>query len=296
MGSSTHVVVEIGESDGVALLDSAQLLLLDLERKWTRFSPSSELSRVNDFAPDPVAVSQETFDLVRLAVEGWRTTNGQFDPTVGTAMVGLGYDRSFPELDGHERSVEAFSPADGCSGVILDDCEMTIAVPTGTNLDLGGVGKGYAADLVATHMLDRGAVSAFVNVGGDARFVGGDELDGGWTLEVEDPFDATRSLAILAVMQGGVATSARTRRRWVTSIGDAHHLIDPATGIPANTGVAQVTVLAAEAAWAEIIAKAAFLAGGGEGPRLVASSGAAALFVTDTGRLLRAGGIEAFER
>jgi thiamine biosynthesis lipoprotein len=180
--------------------------------------------------------------------------------------------------------------------VALDEDALTIAVPMATMLDLGGVGKGCAADLACTHLLERGAISACVNIGGDARVVGGSALEGGWTVEVEDPFDVTRSLAVLALTDGGVTTSARTRRRWKTSSGEAHHLIDPTTGAPARTGLAQVTVLAAEAGWAEIVAKAAFLAGCEGGPALVASSGAAALFVIDSGALLRAGDIGEFER
>jgi thiamine biosynthesis lipoprotein len=294
MGSTAHVVVEVGESDAVAVLDQAQELVEALEAKWTRFSATSELSEINDNPGIPVRVSSETFGAIALAVDGWRTTAGRFDATVGTAMDRIGYDRSFAELQPNVASVAI--PASGWSGVVLDEDECTVVVPTSTRLDLGGIGKGYAADLVARHLHDRGVVAACVNLGGDARFTGGSQLDGGWKIEVEHPFDATRSVATLAVADGGIATSARTRRRWKTSTGDAHHLVDPTTGMPARTGLAQVTVLAADGAWAEMMAKAAFLAGCDEGPALVASSGTAALFVTDCATLLRAGGIGDFER
>ena len=135
-----------------------------------------------------------------------------------------------------------------------------------------------------------------MNIGGDLRCAGGAHLDGGWLIEVEHPFDASASVACLAIADGAMATSARTRRRWRTPTGEMHHLLDPSTGRAACNGLAQVTVLASDAASAEVLSKAAFLAGPELGPDLVETFGAAGLFVTDAGAVLDAGPIEAFRR
>jgi len=96
------------------------------------------------------------------------------------------------------------------------------------------------------------------------------------------------------LVDGAVTTSSRLRRRWPTAGGVAHHIIDPATGRPASSGLASVTVISADAAWGEAHAKAALVAGPGEGRHVVESAGLAALFVTDDREVLNVGGIDAF--
>lgn len=160
----------------------------------------------------------------------------------------------------------------------------TVTLPPGAGFDPGGIGKGLAADLVAATAIGMGATGVLINLGGDVR-VDGDGPDGGWPVVVADPFDDGRVMARLAVAAGAVATSSRTRRR----LGRGHHLIDPATGAPAASGLAQTTVLAAEAWWAEALATAAFIAGPVAGVELLDRHGVSGLLVTDDGELVGAG-------
>ena len=212
-------------------------------------------------------------------------------------MIRCGYDRTFDEMTGAAPcAVSVLLPTMGCAGIELDESTLSITLPEGTQLDLGGIGKGRAADLVALRLQSRGVPMACVNVAGDLRCMGGGAFETGWTVEVEDPFDPSASLGMLSLSDGAIATSARTRRHWTTTAGNMHHLLDPSTGQPARTGLAQVTVLAAEAAQAEILAKAAFLSGVDSGRELIEATGTAALFVTDTGHVVSAGAIEEFRR
>src|SRR5690242_3981796 len=94
MGTDAHVSV-FGDS---GLLVQARSRIDDLERRWSRFLPDSELSRLNRAAGHPVAVDEETFSLIALAVHAWRETGGRFDPTVLDAVCAEGYDRSFEQL------------------------------------------------------------------------------------------------------------------------------------------------------------------------------------------------------
>jgi thiamine biosynthesis lipoprotein len=297
MGSTAHVVVDDGSADLTVALAVVRSLLTDLEARWSRFLDTSELSAVNAAAPVPVHVSAATVEVVELAVAGWHLTAGGFDPTVGAAVVGNGYADSFEEMGGRGTVVATVvAPAVGCSEVVVDVEAHTVGVPKGVQLDLGGVGKGRAADLAADLLTGRGLAAACIDVGGDVRVFGGEHLDGGWAVAIEDPFDATASITTVALTAGAVATSARTRRCWTTSTGIRHHLVDPSSGEPARSGLAQVSVLAAEAAWAEMIAKAAFVAGHPVGAELVEATGASALFVTDDGDVVRVGAVERFER
>jgi len=183
----------------------------------------------------------------------------------------------------------------GCAAIELDAGLGAVTLPAGVHLDLGGVGKGRTADVVAGRMITDGAEGACVNLGGDVRVVGRAPDDDGWVVAIDDPFRPDVELTRVVLVEGAVTTSARTNRHWPRPGGEAHHLIDPSTGQPARGGLASVTVLAAEASWAEVLSKAAFVAGADQGPTLLEGSGACGLLVHDDGSVTRVGGFERFE-
>lgn len=249
MGTTAHVVV-VGPD---RLLERACARLADLEARWSRFLPTSELSRLNANAGRPCVVSPETRDVIALAVDSWYTTGGLFDPTVLRALVAAGYGRTFADIEPAPPPHHA-QPTPGCAGI--DVGATTVTLPLGVALDLGGIGKGYAADLITAELMDSGAHGACVNIGGDLRATGDAPTDAGWVVSVDHPIDGTGEAARIAVADGAVATTSRTKRTWGA---DRHHLIDPDTGAPARTGTAAVTVVADEGWRAETLAKAAFL-------------------------------------
>lgn len=254
MGTAAHVVVVGG--DEARLIDTARRRLEDLERRWSRFLPGSEVSRLNRRPERPVVVSPDTFTLVARSVDAWHATGGRFDPTVLPAMLAAGYDRDFAAVAGTATPPTASLPSPGCGAIRLDPVVGAVWLPAGVGFDPGGIGKGLAADLVSAEILDAGAAGVLANVGGDLRVRGvpphGDE----WTVTVEDPAGSTNELARFGLAAGAVATSSRLRRRWRAGDIDVHHLIDPTTGSAAETDVATVTVVAAEAWWAEALATA----------------------------------------
>jgi len=265
-----------------------------LEARWSRFRPTSELCVLNAAATAPLVVSPETFSLVELAVRSWEMTGGRYDPTVLPAVVAAGYDRDFGDVAARGAGPAATTgPAPGCAGIELDPVVRAVRLPAGVALDLGGIGKGYAADLVARELVDGGARGALVNLGGDLRAVGDAPEPHGWVVAVDDPLD-TGETGLLALAEGAIATSTRLRRAWDREGVAAHHLIDPRTGRPAWSGLASVTVVAREAWRGEVLAKAAFIGGAGEGAALIESSGATGLLVHDDGRVQELGGLSAF--
>jgi thiamine biosynthesis lipoprotein len=132
-----------------------------------------------------------------------------------------------------------------------------------------------------------------VNLGGDLRALGDAPPPVGWVVEVEDPL-ATGRTGFLALASGAVATSTRLRRSWIRNGVARHHLIDPRTGCPAESGLASVTVVADEAWRAEVLAKAAFVAGRPAAARLIAEAGATGLLVTDDGDVDELDGLAPF--
>lgn len=263
MGTDAHIVVVDGTPGAI---DAARARLDELEARWSRFRPDSELSRVNDRSGSPVAVSAVTFDLLERARLWWYRTHGAFDPTILPALERAGYDRSFERIeptDGNGGS-PAGEPAPGCAHIALDPVVRAVTVPAGVRVDLGGIAKGYAADLIIEELLRSGAAGACVNLGGDLR-VGGRAPAGAtaWVVALDTPPglepDPTGS-PMLALADGAIATTSRALRTWRRGTSVEHHVIDPRTSRPARTPWISATVVAGRAVVAEPLAKAALLA------------------------------------
>lgn len=275
MGSEAHIVV-VGAPG--SLLDEARAQLDHLEARWSRFRSGSEVSQLNDHAGEWMAVSAETFALLERAQLAHERTAGRFDPFRLHDVVRAGYGTApGVPLPASERPDPAL---DGIGHVELDTGRHAARLPPGVGFDPGGLGKGFAADLVAERLVASGAAGACVNVGGDLRVLGSGPDGGAWVVAIDDPRTDGDTLCALQLTEGGVATSSRCRRRWVTADGaEAHHLIDPATGEPAVTEVLAATVVAAEAWQAESLSKVAFLAPADQLDELLSSAGADGLVV-----------------
>jgi FAD:protein FMN transferase len=244
--------------------------------------PLSELSRLNaDRAPSR-RVSRDLGAAVRAAIGGAARTGGLVDPTLLGALERAGYAASragTPAVglraalrDAPPRRPGAPDPAAAWRAVAVAPDLRSVRRPPGVRIDLGGIGKGLAAD-AAARLLPSAARYA-VDCGGDLA-LGGSEVDGRpWTVDVRSPWggEPTRIL----VRAGGVATSGLDVRLWRAPDGTPrHHLLDPATGAPAWTGVIAATALGATAVDAEIDAKAALLAGATGAIRLLRGVGGA---------------------
>ena len=196
MGTRAHIVITADPSLETALLALAESELTLMERRWSRFLPTSELCRLNAAAGKPVIVSADTFSVITSAVEAWQHTNGCFDPTVHDALCALGYDRSFGELPEENERAGTSAPTPGCAGIELDPALHAVRLPVGVHLDLGGIGKGAAADLVVSRLLAAGADGACVNLGGDIRVEGRAPTTAGWIIELAFGNEARRRVAL----------------------------------------------------------------------------------------------------
>ena len=275
MGTDVHAVLT---GAGAHELTRVQDRIAMLEARWSRFVPASEISRLNDNAGYPTVCSRETIALIERALLAWRFTGGRFDPTVLGAVRRAGYDVSYETLPAARASVDGDRRETGAAGIVVDAATNLVVVPAGVGFDPGGIGKGYAADIVGAEAMARGATGACINVGGDLRALGDAPNGGAWTVDVLDPFDG-RVRDTVAVADGAVATSSRARRTWMLADKVVHHLVDPATAVPVENDVVAVTVVASEGWRAEVLAKAVFVAGVDDGLRFLDDPGAAgALF------------------
>jgi len=287
MGSDVHVIVVDGAA---SLLDLARARIEQLESRWSRFRPDSEISALNERAGEAVLVSDDTVALVTRAIDAWRFTGGSFDATVLGSMLRAGYDRSFE----HVRVAAVARPNSlilGCTDIEVDGNHVT--VPAGTGIDPGGIGKGLAADLVADDVIAAGAAGVCVNMGGDVRVRGIGPDGAGWTIAVEHPWSAD-PLVHVGISDGAIATSTTLKRRWTVDGVARHHLIDPATGEPSTTDLDLVTVIAGNAWAAEVLAKAVLIRGSAHPFDLIDGSGARALVVRNDGAVVVSAGFVGF--
>jgi len=243
------------------------------EQRFSRFRPDSELERLNAASGSAVAVSGEMMSLVAQAIVAWRITDGRFDPLLRHAVTAAGYDRDFAAVASRPSwDPAAFAPTASAADIVVDHSAGTITLPAGAALDLGGIAKGAWVDDIVSRLQSLWP-GGCVDAGGDLRVWGLAPEGPRWVVAVEHPLFPDLDIADLAMTDlpaaAAVATSGRNNRRWTTTRGEAHHLIDPRTGQPAAGAPVAVTVVAPSAAIAEVAAKALFLSfARGEDPAL----------------------------
>jgi thiamine biosynthesis lipoprotein len=241
--------------------------LLEWHSQFSRFDPASELSDLNQDPRQCVPVSGIMAGFVEAAIHAAALTGGLVDPTLVTEVEEAGYRDDFvhprvARVDAARLAPPARpaapDPRSRWQQVTVDRGLSAVIRPSGVRLDSGGVAKGFFCDVLAGPLSwhDSFAVAA----AGDIRFGGAAGIVR--PIEVRSPFDERGVLHTFELARGAAATSGTTRRAWIDPRGRlAHHILDPATGRPAFTGVVQVTALAASGLEAEALAKAALLAG-----------------------------------
>ena len=275
MGNTAHLVVTgIDESDAARVVDAAVGRVEELEAAWSRFRVDSEISRFNrtgriDELGEDSRSMLAHMDAARLA------TRGAYDARILPHILDLGYTYSL--VDGRHASASLH----------------------GNAVDPGGIGKGLAADIVVTEMMNmvmmnRGADGVLVSIGGDMRCIGRgdhhttDNADR-WVIDIERPGNRDESIARIAVRDGGVATSNVSAKRWTGLAAHESHVIDPRTSgslNPAAREIVQATVIASTGAWADAFATACLVHDPATALGLLDDNGLAGLLVTADGRVI----------
>lgn len=252
MDTDIDLFIEAPEPASPAAFIGARLFFEQQEQRFSRFRADSLLSRLNQGE----AIDDPWFArAVSMAIDAFELTGGYFNPMVLTALERAGYDRTFGEVAAGTGVVQSQRVPDPKRVLAVEG--MRVSLLAG-QLDLGGIVKGWTADLAAEHLAAEHR-NAFVNAGGDIRCAGNDAGGTGWAIDVPTPSGAPGWQGRLT---GAVATSTTLRRRWETaSGGTAHHLIDPGTGMPSDSPFVQVSARD-DACWvAEVWAKAVLIGG-----------------------------------
>ncbi|MCD6726809.1 MAG: FAD:protein FMN transferase [Solirubrobacteraceae bacterium] len=301
MGTRIRIVVGRPATPGLPTADEAAAevaaMLADYDARLSRFRTGSEICALNADPRRTVPASALLRSAIAAALEAAEHSGGLVDPACLDALEAAGYRESW---DGarrvglgealaavaQPRRPAAPHPDFAWTRIEIDDRAGTITRPPGMRLDTGGSGKGHAADLASAPLT--GYEHWAVDVGGDVRLGGTAGLVR--DVEIEDPFTGG-TIDVLRLRAGAVATSGVRSRIWRDADGVVgHHLLDPAGGLPAFTGLVAATALAPTAVEAEALAKAAILAGPSGALRVLARHGG--LTVDEDGAVARIGRLE----
>jgi thiamine biosynthesis lipoprotein len=279
---ATLLTTEAAAVEQAHALLTAELLAVDAA--CSRFRRDAELWRVNHARGRPVRVGPLLAEALTVALAAARLTDGDVDPTCGTSLVRLGYDRDFARARRHTSTLrQPAAPAPGWRSVEFDPERRAVRVPAGVVLDLGATAKALAADRAALAIEAALGCGVLVNLGGDIR-VAGPPPEGGWRVGIADDvgFDgqpaAEPGLAtgagptaagtvaggaagghVVMIHSGGLATSSTAVRSWRRGRAQLHHIIVPATGLPARSCWRAVSVAAAGCVDANTASTAAIL-------------------------------------
>ncbi|MEA2646665.1 MAG: FAD:protein transferase [Chloroflexota bacterium] len=272
-----------------------------VEAVASRFREDSDISRANAAAGSPVAVSRELLRAVDAACRMADATLGLCDPTVGNAVIGAGYDRSFELVEAAGPGPrQPPRPGGAWRRVVVDHGTATLTVPEGCRRGLGGSAQGWAVDSFLARLrlgilYANPDLGVCVSAGGDLA-VAGRPPGAGWTVTVQERLDGDDPDAEdLLLTRGAMATSGATARRWGSGVSAGHHVVDPRTGTPGRSCWRLVTVFSSSCLVADTAATAAWLLAE-DAPHWLAEQGLAARLVHEGGRAVYVGDVDRWVR
>ena len=241
-----------------ALVRAAQRIN-ELDRTLSVVNEDSDVWAVNH-SDGPVTVSEDTGALVALGLELWEETGGALNIAMYPVVRAWGFTTGeYRVVPGDERA--ALLARTDLGQLDYDPDSRTVTAPAGMELDLGSLGKGYAGDQVLDLFREAGVTSALINLGGNVQALGGQADGSPWRIGVQDPEDLGAYLAVLEVTDGAVVTSGGYQR-YFEEAGETYcHIMDPATGAPADSGLLSATIVGPSGARCDGLSTAAFVLG-----------------------------------
>lgn len=260
--------------NGAEILDGCENVMRAVQKRLNIYDPDSELSHLNhDYTANiPYRVSHELYAILREMMLFSELSAGSYDPTVGPLIRLWNFTSESPKIPGEQEIAETMERCGYKKLRLCDEKETVTFYAEGMEIDAGGAGKGYAAELAADFLRASGVTSASINFGGNLYLLGGYQEEKGalrpWKIGVQKPWEKKGEiLGTLLLQDRGVATSAGYERYFEQSGDIYHHILDPASGRPVQTDLVSVTVVSDSALVTDLMSTAFFVLGLKEGER-----------------------------
>lgn len=257
------------------------------EKLFSAHDEESEISKLNDANGVPMELSDETVELIRYGINFAESSNGLFDITCG-ALTSLWDFTGESAVPPSEEDISKALATIGYENILISG--NTVSLKNGARIDLGGIAKGYVADRLKEELVGMGVKSAIINLGGNVLTVG-DKLGSPFKVGVRSPFDTSKDIVIAQVSDMSVVTAGSYERSFEYGGETYHHILDLCSGMPARNDLVSVTIFSDSSLDGDAYATTCFLLGADEGLAFVESlDGIEALFITESGELLRSSG------
>lgn len=254
-----------------------------LEKLFSRTQEGSDVWRINHSDGNPVEVSAETADLLEKALSYCRLSDGAFDITIAPVLTLWNFDadQKTGTVPDESDLIDALSHV-GYKNIQLDGTTVTLLDPD-TSIDLGGIAKGYIADLLKEDLVSAGYTSGIIDLGGNILTIGSKPHGQDFCIGVRTPKpDATQPLTTISCRNASVVTSGTYERYFIENGKRYHHILSPFDGHPVENGLASVTIFSEHSVDGDALSTACFVLGPEKGMALIESlDGIEALFVTD---------------
>jgi len=287
MGTTVTITVAgTGEARAHRAIDRAFGKIEQIESEMGPNGASSEVRRINARTPgEPVPVGRDLGAVILAALDIARASDGAFDPTIGGVTELWGFDGGgrVPDAESLRGAVAQV----GWRLIHFDNSSAKVVIDgDSTRIDLGGIAKGFAVDAAARSLVEDGIGAAMIDAGGDLLLIGGKPGRGAWRVGVQDPRNPGALAARMDLRDVAVATSGDYERFFTEGGVRYHHILDPATGMPAR-GCRSVTVIAPTAMEADACATAAFVLGPERGMDFIrARPGVEAMIIDADGAMM----------
>ncbi len=281
----TSISITLYDTDDEEILSGAFDIISDIERKISINSENSYISKVNaSSGKESVVLSDDVYSLVEYAMEIGERTGYLFNPAIGALTklwnIGSG-DERVPSREEIDRALELVSPED----VILNDDEKSVFLrKEGMKLDLGGIGKGYAADRVRDYLISKGVRRAILNLGGNIYAMGEKDEETPWTVGILSPIDESGILTTVKVVSKSVVTSGAYERYFIEDGVRYHHIIDSKTGYPSDSDLVSSSIVSESSTLADALSTAVFIGGIESAEELSESFGVEIILADKDGR------------
>lgn len=240
-------------------LDEAVDEINNIEQLVSTGIDSSEVSQINENGKG--SVSETTGYLIKRSKEIYDSTNGVFDITIYPIMQAWGFPTENYRVPG-KKELKKLRGLMGADHVLYDEKKQEVTLnKEGMKIDLGGIAKGYTSSKVMDIFKENGISSAVISLGGNVQTLNGKPDGSDWRVAVENPADTGSYIGVLSIKDKAVITSGGYERYFKQDGKTYHHIIDPATGYPANNGLTSVTIVSDDGTLADGLSTSLFIMG-----------------------------------